>query len=73
MAPKNKPIPDDRSYTVDEFCAAERMSRAKFYEDLRAGRGPRFYQNGIQKRITHQARLDWQLKREAEAAQSEVP
>ena len=49
----------DQSYTVDEFCAAERMSRGKLYEAWRKGRGPRFYWNGTHRRIT-QARLDWQ-------------
>jgi hypothetical protein len=48
------------------------MSRSQFYEDLKQGRGPRHYRNGKSIRITHQARLDWQRDREAEAAQSEA-
>jgi hypothetical protein len=66
------PLPPDRSYTINEFCAAERQSRAKFYDDLKNGRGPRIYRNGTQIRITHQARLDWQRQREAEATPREV-
>jgi hypothetical protein len=61
-------LPPDRSYTVNEFCAAERMCRAKFYLHLKNGTGPRVYRNGAAIRITHQARIDWQREREAEAA-----
>jgi hypothetical protein len=62
--------PYEPSYTVDEFCAAERMSRVKLYELWKHGKGPRFYNNGRCRRITHGSRLDWQRAREAEAARS---
>jgi hypothetical protein len=52
-------IPFEPSYTVDEFCNAERISRVALYD-------PRFYFNGRCRRITHKARLDWQGAREAE-------
>jgi hypothetical protein len=52
---------NDPSYTVDEFCAAERMSRSMLYS-------PEFYWVGVTRRITHRARLEWQRQREAEAA-----
>jgi hypothetical protein len=58
--------PHEPSYTVDEFCAAERISRVKLYEMWKLGHGPRFYLNGRCRRITHKARLDWQAEREAE-------
>jgi hypothetical protein len=45
------------TYTVDEFCAAERISRSRLYEAWAEGWGPRFYLNGICRRITHEARL----------------
>jgi hypothetical protein len=57
----------DPSFTVNEFCAAERMSRGMLYELWREGRGPRFYLNGKHRRITQQARLDWQRQQEAAA------
>jgi hypothetical protein len=63
---------DDRSYTVNEFCAAERISRSKLYEDWKADKGPRFYWNGKHRRITHEARVEWQHGREAEAAALEA-
>ena len=58
----------DPSYTVDEFCAAERMSRSMLYKAWAEGWGPEFYCVGVTRRITHRARLEWQRQREAEAA-----
>jgi hypothetical protein len=55
------------SYTPDEFCKAERISRSKLYEFWKTGRGPKFYLNGVSRRIPHVARLEWQQQRMAEA------
>jgi hypothetical protein len=52
------------SYTVDELCAAERISRVALYELWKLGQGPRYWQNGRRRIITHNARLDWQRERE---------
>ena len=59
--------PLEPTYSVDEYCLAERMSRVALYSMWNGGKGPRFYYNGRCRRITHQARLDWQAAREAEA------
>ena len=59
--------PHERSYSVDEFCLAERMSRVVALRDVEAGQRPPLLLNGRCRRITHQARLDWQAAREAEA------
>jgi hypothetical protein len=56
------------SYTVDEFCHAERISRSMIYKAWQEGWGPRFYLNGVSRRITHAARLEWQRQREEHAA-----
>ena len=58
----------DPSYTIAEFCTAERMSRAMLYKAWAEGWGPDFYWVGVTRRITHRARLEWQRQREAEAA-----
>ena len=58
----------DPSYTVEEFCAAERMSRSMLYKAWAEEWGPDFYWVGVTRRITHRARLEWQRQREAEAA-----
>jgi hypothetical protein len=59
------------SYTVDEFCKAERISRSMLYEFWKEGCGPRFYLNGNTRRIPHQARLKWQKERMAAARKQE--
>jgi len=58
--------PHERTFTVDEFCLAERMSRVSLYALWKQGKGPRFYYNGRCRRITHEARLTWQRQCEAE-------
>jgi len=62
----------DPSYTIDEFCSAERMSRSMLYKAWTEGWGPDFYRVGVTRRITHRARLEWQRQREAEAAAIKV-
>ena len=64
--------PHEPSYTVDEFCAAERVSRVRLYELWKFGQGPRFYMNGRCRRITHAARIDWQREMEARVESQEV-
>ena len=59
---------NEPSYTVNEFCAAERMSRSMLYRAWTEGWGPNFYWVGATRRITHRVRLEWQRRREAEAA-----
>jgi hypothetical protein len=58
----------DRSFTVDEFCRAERMSRSALYKQWQQGKGPRFYLVGNSRRISAQARFDYQRDRESVAA-----
>jgi hypothetical protein len=69
MKAKEPIPPHEPSYTPDELRITERISRTKLYELWKQGKGPRFYFNGRCRIITHQARLDWQREREAEAAQ----
>lgn len=57
----------DPTYTLNQFCAAEQISRAQLYEAWKEGWGPDYYWNGKHRRITHRARLEWQRKREAAA------
>jgi hypothetical protein len=55
-----------QSYTVDEFAEAERMSRSMLYKLWGQGKGPCFYMLGTVRRITHDARIEWQQARQAE-------
>jgi hypothetical protein len=57
----------DQSYTIDEFCKAERISRAFLYKLWSQRTGPRFYYVGSVRRISQEARLEWQRKSEAAA------
>jgi hypothetical protein len=55
----------DQSYTPEEFCEAERISRGMLYKLWARGEGPAFYRVGNRPRITHEARLAWQRKHAA--------
>ena len=59
--------PYEPSYTVDEFCMAERISRVALYDMWKHGRGPAFYYNGVRRIIPHSARLEYQKRQMAEA------
>jgi hypothetical protein len=61
-----------QSYSVDSFCAAEDISRSMLYKLWAAGLGPRFYLVGSVRRISHEARIEWQQRMEAAASESEV-
>jgi hypothetical protein len=58
----------DPSFTVAEFCKLERMSRSALYKAWQQQKGPRYYLNGVSRRISPQARLDYQREREAAAS-----
>ena len=60
------------SYTIGEFCRAERISLPTFYKLKRLGLGPREMRNGALIRISHQARVDWQRARENPAGEEAV-
>jgi hypothetical protein len=66
------PFKPEQTYTIDMFCEAESISRGRLYDEWKQGTGPRFYWNGKSRRITHQARLDWQRQKEAAAAMVEA-
>ena len=60
----------DASLTIAEFCAAEKVSRSKLYLLWAEGKGPRWFNIGTNRRISHEARQEWRREREAEAAAS---
>jgi hypothetical protein len=59
---------DQSTYTIADFCEAERISRAMLYKLWSQGQGPRYYMLGSVRRISHQARMDWHQELEAEAS-----
>jgi hypothetical protein len=60
-------VSTEASYTIDEFCKAERISRAFLYKLWSQGKGPRFYYVNTVRRISHEARLEWHRQFEAAA------
>jgi hypothetical protein len=61
----------ERSQTIPEFCASERISRAFYYELQKQNRGPRtmHHADGCV-RISPEARRDWRREREYETTQA---
>ena len=59
---------DSHTYTINEFCRVEHISRSLLYQLWQQGRGPRYFFVGTHRRITEQARQDWHRQLEAQAA-----
>jgi hypothetical protein len=57
----------DQSFTVAEFCAAERISRGGLYKLWARGEGPVSYHIGKSRRISAEARQEWRHQLELEA------
>jgi hypothetical protein len=51
--------------SLDEFCAAEHISRSNYYQITLAGYGPDFIRVGRSRRITALAYRDWQQRVDA--------
>lgn len=58
----------DESFTIKEFCAAEKISRAFFYKLQSQGKAPQTYPLGSDRRISREAWLVWRAERQTEAA-----
>jgi hypothetical protein len=63
-------MPDpEQSFTINEFCAAEKICRATFYSLQRQGLGPDTILVGSRQRITAEARKRWHQERERTAVE----
>jgi hypothetical protein len=60
-APPN-PLVGEASKTIDEFCEHEKISRAKYYQLRKIGKGPVELRVGGVIRITPQAHAKWRRK-----------
>jgi hypothetical protein len=58
---------DEVVYTIPEYCAAEKISRAMLYAEWAKGEGVEFFRRGTKILITHQARLRYREKLEQNA------
>jgi hypothetical protein len=61
------PLNQLSAMTVDQFCAAHSISRSKFYEFIRLGKGPQCFFVGIQRRISAESATQWRKQMEMEA------
>ena len=59
---------NDDSLTISEFCRAEKVCRATFYNLKKAGKAPRLMKVGSHYRVSPEAHAHWRRAREAEAA-----
>ena len=57
----------DESFTINEFCAAEKISRSFFYKLDSQGKAPRTFDVGNTRRISRDAYVAWRAEREAAA------
>jgi hypothetical protein len=44
-------------YTIAEYCAVEKISRARLYDEWKNGEGVEFFRRGTRVLITNEARL----------------
>jgi hypothetical protein len=71
VQPSAGPAASESSFTVDQFCLLEGISRATYFKLRREGRGPReMIISGNIIRITVRSRADWQRARERESRTS---
>jgi hypothetical protein len=67
-------LSDNPTYSISEFCKAERISRAHLYALWRDGRGPVYYEVGSDgkggRRITEQSRQQWHERLRASTGSS---
>jgi hypothetical protein len=60
----------DPSLTINQFCAAENISRATLYKLWAADKGPGYHCVGAHRRISAEARREWRQRLEAEAGEA---
>jgi hypothetical protein len=58
------------SYTIAEWCALRRISRAMFYKLDGRGLAPKTHNVGVKRLISPQADAEWLRAREAESGQA---
>jgi predicted DNA-binding transcriptional regulator AlpA len=58
------------SFTIEEFCRRNGISKSFFYKLRNMGKGPRLMDVGSHKRVSVEAEVDWKLAREADASEA---
>lgn len=65
MSERSTAATERRAYHVTEFCRAYGISRALFYELLRAGKAPRTFTVGRRRLVSVESAERWRQRREA--------
>ena len=65
-------IPETAATTVDEFCQAHRISRASFYNYLKAGQGPAVMKVGGRTLVSNEAAAAWRRRMEGASDRQQV-
>jgi hypothetical protein len=60
------------SFTINEWCAARKISRAMWYELKKKKKTPRTHSAGVKQLISPQADADWIAERERETLEIEA-
>jgi predicted DNA-binding transcriptional regulator AlpA len=58
----------DESFTIDEFCAGEKISRSFFYKLDKIRKAPTTYKLGRSRRISRASYDAWRAERDAASA-----
>jgi hypothetical protein len=54
-------------YTIPEYCAAEKISRSRLYDEWKRGEGVEFFRRGAKILISHEARVRHRERLERQA------
>jgi len=60
--------PAAAAFTIEEFCAAHRLSPSMYFKLKAAGEGPREMHVGARRLISYEAASVWRREREVETA-----
>jgi hypothetical protein len=52
----------EQDFTIAEWCAKRRISKAEFYRMKKEGRGPRVTENGALRRISPESDRAWEAR-----------
>lgn len=61
---RQSPPIERMAYSIPEFCTANGISRAHYFNEKKAGRGPREMHVGARVLISKEAAADWRRQRE---------
>ena len=56
-----------KAYSIDEFCADHGISRSTYYNQKKAGQGPREMKVGTRVLISVESAAEWRRRMEADA------